>query len=719
MKKHLLFIIFSLLFLQNSQAQHSIARRWNEVLLDAIRLDYARPTVHARNLFHNAVATYDAWGVYNTNTSPYLLGTSLNGFNCPFSEFTTTTPQDSAIEMTISYASYRLLSHRFLNSPNSSQTQALFDALFDSLNYDQLFISTDYSTGNPAALGNYIGQCLIDYGLQDNSNEQNGYANNYYTSINPSLIPFSPGNPTLVDPNRWQPLTLKIFIDQGGNIIPGETPDFLSPEWGNVLPFSLKNEDKTLFNRGGDDYIVYHDPGPPPYLDTTNAQSLWEEYIWGFQLVGVWASHLDPADSIMWDISPANIGNNTPYPTTFPEYRNFYQLEQGGDASQGWSQNPATGQPYTPQLVPRGDYTRVLAEFWADGPDSETPPGHWFTILNYVSDHPAIIKKINGTGPTLSDLEWDVKAYFMLAGAMHDAAITAWGIKGWYDYIRPISALRHMADLGQSTDSSLSNYHPLGIPLLTNVTEIVDSLDPLAGSGYEHVGKIKLKSWKGPDYVTDPLTTYAGVDWILIENWWTYQRSTFITPPFAGYISGHSTFSRAAAEILSLLTGDPFFPGGIGEFTVKKNQFLVFEDGPSQDFKLQWATYKDASDQTSLSRIWGGIHPPADDIPGRIIGKEIGIDAYQFALEHFNGTVLNTNNKEALDVMVYPTTSSTTFHITTPEAITVQVIDLSGKLVETFTTTNSTQFGSEYISGSYILEIQSETETKTLRIVKR
>ena len=46
----------------------------------------------------------------------------------------------------------------------------------------------------------------------------------------------------------------------------------------------------------------------------------------------------------------------------------------------------------------------------------------------------------------------------------------------------------------------------------------------------------------------------------------------------------------------------------------------MFEEGPSVDVVLQWATYRDASDQCSLSRIWGGIHPPADDIPGRIIG---------------------------------------------------------------------------------------------------
>ena len=84
-----------------------------------------------------------------------------------------------------------------------------------------------------------------------------------------------------------------------------------------------------------------------------------------------------------------------------------------------------------------------------------------------------------------------------------------------------------------------------------------------------------------------------------------------------------------------MLTGDPFFPGGVGEFIAKKNEFLVFEDGPSVDVVLQWATYRDASEQTSLSRIWGGIHPPVDDIPGRLIGREIGIDAFRLAESYF------------------------------------------------------------------------------------
>ena len=194
-----------------------------------------------------------------------------------------------------------------------------------------------------------------------------------------------------------------------------------------------------------------------------------------------------------------------------------------------------------------------------------------------------------------------------------------------------------MADQGQSTDPELPRYTPAGIPLIEGYIEIVEAGDPLAGTSDSDVGKIKLFAWRGPEYIDDPQTDVAGVGWILAENWWPYQRPSFVTPPFAGYISGHSTFSRAAAEILTLLTGDAFFPGGMGTFVAKKNEFLVFEDGPSVDIILQWATYRDASDQTSLSRIWGGIHPPADDIPGRIIGEKIGIDAFNYAERYFMG----------------------------------------------------------------------------------
>ena len=105
-----------------------------------------------------------------------------------------------------------------------------------------------------------------------------------------------------------------------------------------------------------------------------------------------------------------------------------------------------------------------------------------------------------------------------------------------------------------------------------------------------------------------------------------------MTPAFPGYVSGHSTFSRAGAEVLTALTGDPYFPGGLAEHTVPAGD-LEFEGGPTSDVTLQWATYGDAADEAGQSRIWGGIHVRADDYPGRIIGADIGQAAWQLALD--------------------------------------------------------------------------------------
>jgi len=639
----------------NLGAQHSVARKWNDVLLQAIRNDFARPTVHARNLFHASVAMYDSWAIYDPTATTYFTGQSVGDYFCSFGKVAPVSDLKAAQEEAMSYAVYRLLTHRFLYSPGADESLQRFDSLMSALGYNTSITTTDYINGPPAAVGNYIAQCLIQFGLVDGANEASGYGNLHYQPVNPPLIIFDPGNPDLMDFNRWQPLTLDVFIDQAGNEIPFNTPEFLSPEWGDVTPFALTENDLTTYNRDGGDYLVYHDPGLPPYLNTVDGSGRSDQYKWGFSLVSVWSSHLDPSDGVMLDISPATIGNINQLPTSDAEQQQFYNLLEGGDASMGHSLNPVTGQPYDAQIVPRGDYTRVLAEFWADGPDSETPPGHWFVLLNYVNDHPLLGKRFKGDGPIIDDLEWDVKAYFMLGGAMHDAAISAWGIKGWYDYIRPVSAIRGMAELGQSSDQGLPGYNPGGITLIPGYIELVEEGDPLAGVGDEHVGKIKLYAWRGPEFISDPETEVAGVGWILAENWWPYQRPSFVTPPFAGYISGHSTYSRAAAEVLTTLTGDPFFPGGIGEFVARQNEFLVFEDGPSVDVTLQWATYRDASDQTSLSRIWGGIHPPADDIPGRHIGQQIGKDAFIKAEQYFEGLITSTGEDvDQISLKVYP-----------------------------------------------------------------
>ena len=150
-----------------------------------------------------------------------------------------------------------------------------------------------------------------------------------------------------------------------------------------------------------------------------------------------------------------------------------------------------------------------------------------------------------------------------------------------------------------------------------------------------HEGKIAIRSWqRNPTDPRNPLSSHVG--WILGTTWIPYQLATFVTPSFQGYISGHSTFSRAAAEVLAGITGSPYFPGGLAEWTVKEGA-LRFENGPSADVVLEWATYYDAADQAGQSRLYGGIHVQADDFTGRVIGATCGKDAWALAQRFFAG----------------------------------------------------------------------------------
>jgi len=635
----------------------SIARKWMEVLLQAIRDDLARPPIHARNLFHLSSVMYDAFVIKeklinNKNITPFLLDKTINETNYPF-EYPTYVDDDEYIEKIISYASYNFIRHRFKKSVDVINTYKRVDSLMITLDYDINYDKLDYLSGDPRSIGNYLNKIYSDYGFLDNSNEVNDYSSNYYSPLNPPLDLDTYGNPDIIDPNRWQPLKISNFIDQSGNLIEG-IPEFISPEWGNVTPFALKEEDLVIKLRDDNIYKIYHDPGPPPLLDTLNQGKLDSLFKNSFSMVSVWGSHLDRSDGVLLDISPNSIGNLTSYPNDFLDYHNLYNYFDGGDIGLGHEINPFNNQKYTEQIVPRGDYSRVLAEFWADGPDSETPPGHWFVILNEVNDNDDLIRKFKGTGEELDRLDWDIKSYFLMGGAMHDAAISAWGSKGYYDYARPISVIRYLSENGQSTYKDSTNYSPNGFPLIDGYIEMVSINDPLVGDNNKNLGKVKLFTWKGFNE-SDSTDVEKGVGWILAENWWPYQRPSFVTPPFAGYISGHSTYSSAAATILEKLTGNEYFPGGIGEFIIPKNNFLVFEKGPSVDMKLQWATYRDAADQCSLSRIWGGIHPYIDDIPGRIMGKTIGEDAFAKGQLLFEEKSIVTGN-EFIDniVSVYP-----------------------------------------------------------------
>jgi hypothetical protein len=575
-----------------------------------------------------------------------------------------------------------LLNHRFAQSPGAQFVLPLMQDLMERQGYDWRYSGTDYQTGEPAALGNFIADHVIDLGYLDGANERNDYENTYYEPVNTPLRPQEPGDGGMRNPNRWQPLEFDVFIDQSGNVS-SSIPDFLGAEWGNVAPFALPGVEKDVYSRNGHSYSVFLDPGAPPQM--TDAVGLDDLYKWHHTMVSVWGSHLDYRDGVMIDVSPNSMGNNPEVDASQSGIETFYDYFEGGDASQGYDQNPVTGRPYDEQIVPRGDFARVLAEFWADGPDSETPPGHWFTILNYVHDHPRFERRMQGEGAPLDELEWDVKAYLTMGGAMHDAAVAAWSVKGYYDYVRPISAIRYMVMRGQSSDPMLPNYDPEGMPLIDGYVELIEPGDPLAGSNNEYVNQIKLYTWKGHENYTDD--NIAGVGWILGQDWISYQRATFVTPPFAGYVSGHSTFSRAAADVLTFLTGSEYFPGGMGEFVARKNDFLVFERGPSVDVRLQWAKYRDAADQSALSRIWGGIHPPADDLPGRLIGQSVAEYATAKAMRIFDGEQVTSVEEEVFEEsgLIYPNpaVSGGRLYFTSQAGRgVIRIRDFSGKLIQ-------------------------------------
>lgn len=641
----LAFLVLSFAPAVSAQEEQSVARQWNEQLLEAIRRDFARPVVHARNLYHISAAMYDAWSLTTEKGRPCLMTSTQGEFVLPIDQWQIPIFEDTdaAAREAVSYAAFRLLIYRYQGSPRGGDIlEDAFD-LMNELGYDPTYNGTDYKGGTAADLGNYIAAQIIDFGKQDGSNERGDYANvDYPDPINPALQftnPFSAFR--ILDPNRWQSLQFPgTVIDQSGNVLGNAILPFLGAEWGKVRPFALGEEDMTMPQAGVQfgNSPIYHDPGPPPRWSSAGGEDF-DMYRWGFEMVVKWSAHLDPTDGVMYDISPGARGNfQGDYPTDFADYPEFYKEHEGGTfGANGHPLNPVTGEPYPPNVVPRGDYTRVLAEFWADGPASETPPGHWFTIMNKVMDHPLFDRRFAGEGPLLDSLEYDVKAYLVLGGAMHDAAITAWSIKGAYDYIRPVSAIRWLAKNGQASVTTDPNYNQFGMKYDSGYIERITDFSELENN--TTLALVKARSWIGPDAIDDPATDVAGVGWINPTMWYPYQRPTFVTPNFAGYVSGHSTYSSAAATVLEKLTGTPYFPGGVGEFVAEKDSFLVFEKGPSVDVVLQWATYRDASDQTSLSRIWGGIHPPADDVPGRIIGIDIGDDAFALASDIFSDNV--------------------------------------------------------------------------------
>ena len=200
------------------------------------------------------------------------------------------------------------------------------------------------------------------------------------------------------------------------------------------------------------------------------------------------------------------------------------------------------------------DTTKMIAEYWADGPASETPPGHWTLIAETLAARDR------------HSLDDDVRMFFLLGNAMLDASIAVWDCKRAYDFVRPITAIRFL-----------------------------------------HAGE-QIQAWAGPGRGT------AVID--------GSQFQTYIpTPPFAEYVSGHSTFSAAAAEVLRLFTGTNALDSSV-TFAAGSSKI---EPGttPAQPITLTWRTLSAAAAQAGLSRRYGGIHFESADLAGRALGRNV------------------------------------------------------------------------------------------------
>ena len=226
------------------------------------------------------------------------------------------------------------------------------------------------------------------------------------------------------------------------------------------------------------------------------------------------------------------------------------------------------------------DEHKLIAEYWADGPRSETPPGHWNVFAQYVS------RRDNHS------LDDDVRMFFALNNAVFDAGIVAWDAKRVFDSVRPATAIPYL----------------------------------FAGQA--------IRAWGGPGLGT---VTIDG------RNWIPYQPSTFPTPPFPEYVSGHSTFSAAAATVLALYTRSDAFGASV-TFAPGSSKH---EPGatPRETVTLTWSTFSAAANDAGISRRYGGIHFKRGDAAGRLLGRLVGMSAWLKSSKLWNGIAENATTE--------------------------------------------------------------------------
>jgi hypothetical protein len=228
---------------------------------------------------------------------------------------------------------------------------------------------------------------------------------------------------------------------------------------------------------------------------------------------------------------------------------------------------------------------KVIAEYWADGPNSSLPPGHWTEFASFVAQRDYTPKPFlpDMEGQRGHELDQSVKLFFALANAVFDASIAVWDTKRHYDSARPVTAIRHLFR-GQT-----------------------------------------VQAWAGPGQGTRDIPG---------ETWQPFQKASFPTPPFAEFVSGHSGFSMAAATVLRQFTGSDAF----GFFFTQDKPLAADPSEPVQGLTLSWPTFTAAAREAGDSRIYGGIHFYEGNVVGLDMGRKVGDKAFAKAKAHWEGT---------------------------------------------------------------------------------
>lgn len=502
---------------------------WNEAMLAAVRHGPPRPTVIARSLYLVHAAMYDAWSAYDATAVATALDPALKR---PTNEYT-----DAHKGAAVSQAAYHMLLAQF---PNYESNTHAFSNLLKELGYD---IVTEADATTPAGIGYLAAQAVLADRADDGSNAANNYADITSETFPELYVVTNSADPNAENApgganfnmNHWQPLRVPtgVFVNEAG--------------WPMV-----NYEDVASFSEQV--FVSPHWGAVRPFALTSSSQ-------------------FRPP-------MPPQAGSSEPYTDA---------MGQTMSHDEAYNQQVAEILQFSANLT---DKQKVIAEYWADGPRSETPPGHWNALahgISYRDKH---------------TIDEDVKMYFALNGAVFDSSIAAWEAKRVYDYIRPASAIQH-----------------------------------------KYAGQM-VEAWGGPD---------QGKQLIPGETWRPYQSLTFVTPPFAEYVSGHSTFSAAAAAVLTRFTGSNQFYDGVtvlyGEDFNEDGvpdllgQHIVpiggnmFENSPSEIITLQWETFQEAANEAGISRRYGGIHFQDADLFARTMGTEIGAQAFELAQQYWQGQV--------------------------------------------------------------------------------